>query len=389
MNIESLLNKINLFEELVIKSGFKRDVEDYSQAIQQPQNRNLTFMKNLSEKILNMFQTFENNSLDSNLEAVLRKSKLFTQNNTSEELLSILSNSDINADQYFQKLNSILNSLKQSITTNHNEVVSLKEIFKEYVTAKDEYEEDHEQALVSLIFKDLKSTGSLKEFSRVLNKWNKTLLMYHTLLKSESPKEISLVEIQNGSIDVIFNIDFDVAVDLTELIKVGLLAYGGYLTYKSKAAKEIIQTYMGNTKLIASEKQREALMLDNVKDSIKEKALQQHKQKLKLDKNIDKSGVKVKAEQISAVITEHIVKGNEVKLLTPPQVEDESEEKDLSVQLREESAKVQELFKQLPEKEKQLLLNKYSLPNEEEGEGEKSAQPAKKSVAKKSSGKEK
>ena len=382
MNIESLLNKIKLFEELVIKSGFRRDVEDYFQSIQQPQNRNLVFMKNLSERILKMFDWFDNNSLDSNLKAVLRKNKPFTEGNVKEELENLSSNSDINADQFFQKFHSILASLKQSLTANNDEINSVKEIFQKYVTAQDEYEENYEQALVSLIFKDLKSTGSLKEFSKVLHRWNVTLLMYHTLLKSESPEEISLIEIQNGSIDVIFNIDFDVAVDLTELIKVGLIAYGGYLTYKSKAAKEIIATYMGNSKLLALEKEREALMLDNVKESIEERALEQHKERLKSDQKIDKSGVKVKAEQVSAVITEHIIKGNEVKLLTPPEVEEETEEKDLSVQLREETSKVQELFKRLPEKEKRLLLEKYSIKESDE---EKEVETQKKPPKKKSS----
>lgn len=52
MNIASILNKIKLFEELVIESGFKRDAIDYHQSIQQAHNRNLTFMKDLSETII-------------------------------------------------------------------------------------------------------------------------------------------------------------------------------------------------------------------------------------------------------------------------------------------------------------------------------------------------
>jgi hypothetical protein len=41
MNIESILDKIDLFEDLVIESGFRRDIADYSQSISQAQNRNL------------------------------------------------------------------------------------------------------------------------------------------------------------------------------------------------------------------------------------------------------------------------------------------------------------------------------------------------------------
>ncbi|MGG8498068.1 hypothetical protein ACQY1Q_16810 [Tenacibaculum sp. TC6] len=222
--------------------------------------------------------------------------------------------------------------------------------------------------MVSLVFKDLKTTGSLLEFSRVLNRWNRTLLIYHTLLKPEPPKEIALEEIQNGSIDVIFNIDFDIAIDLTELIKTGLKVYGAYLLYKSEKAREIIDSYMGNKKLIKMEQERETLMLDNIKDSIKEKTIEQHKEKLNQGLKIDNVDIDKKADEISSVLTDHI-KGNELKLLTPPipkNEKDEENEKDISTELRKETSIVRERFKKLNTKEKQLLLDKYTIKDEEE-----------------------
>ncbi|MBQ0734370.1 hypothetical protein [Aquimarina celericrescens] len=365
MNIESLLNKIKIFKELVIDSGFKRDVVDNKQAISQAQNQNLVFMKGLSENIKKNFVYFENNSLDSELSIVLRENKPFTSLNTLEELEELDSNKEIDGQQYFQKFNSILNQLQNSIQKNESELNNLKTTFDKYVSEDDEYETDEEQAIMSLIFKDLESTGSLKEFSKVLNRWNRTLLIYHTLLKSESPKEISLVEIQNGSIDVIFNIDFDIAIDLTELVKTGLRVYGAYLLYKSKTAKEIIASYMGNKKLIATEIEREKLMLDNIKESIKLKALEQHEANLKSDLPPSKTGATKKADEVAKVITDHVVKGNEVKLLTPPEPEVENEQ-DISTELRTETATVRERSKKLDEKEKQLLLDKYTIKDEEE-----------------------
>jgi hypothetical protein len=117
---------------------------------------------------------------------------------------------------------------------------------------------------------------------------------------------------------------------------------------------------MGNKKLIQMEKERETLMLDNIKESISQKALEQHKEKLKSDKKIDKTGVDKKIEEVSSVITDHIIKGNEVKLLTPPEP-DEDQEKDLSEELMEETAIVRERFRQLGKKDQQLLLEKYSI----------------------------
>lgn len=365
MNIESLISKINLFETLIIKSGFKRDINDYLQSIQQGQNQNLVFMKDLSQKVKNKLIECENFGLESELNAVLRDSKSFTALDTINKLEKLDNNTEIDGNSYYAEFSQIVTQLLQNLDKNKTELDSVLKIFKKYVSIEKEYEFENEQAVVSLIFKDLKSTGSLKEFSKVLNRWNRMLLVYHTLLTSESPDEISLIEIQNGSIDVIFNIDFDIAVDLTELLKTGLKVYGAYLLYKSKTAKEIILSYMGNVKLIKQEKEREKLMLENIKDSIYQTALEQHKRRLKVDKNIDKTAIEVKLEEVSSVITDHIIKGNELKLLTAPKDEEEEDDvKDLGSELREETAIVRERFKKLEPAEKQFLIEKYTIKEE-------------------------
>lgn len=187
-------------------------------------------------------------------------------------------------------------------------------------------------------------------------------------MKSESPEEISLVEIQNGSIDVVFNIDVDVAVDLVELLKLGLKVYAGYLLYKSKAG-ETLQIFMGNKKLIKQEEERDALLLDDIKETIKNKIKEQHKEKLKKDKDIDKSSINAKVNDVADTLTDHIVKGNEVKLLSSIPIDDDEEEsdRDLSSELREETSTVSERFKKLSPEDQQLLLDKYKIDDEEEG----------------------
>ena len=360
MNIESLISKIELFNELIIKSGFKRDINEYLQAIQQPQNQNLVFMKELSVKVQNKLLEFENFGLESELNYVLRDNKAFTEMNTFTKLKELDSNTEIIGSTYYPKFNQILTELNRSIQQNETELNSVLDIFKKYANREIEYENYSEQAVVSLIFKDLKSTGSLKEFSKVLLKWNRMLLVYHTLLTSKSPEEIKLQEIQNGSIDVIFNIDFNIALDLNDLIKTGLKVYSAYLLYKSETAKEILLSYMGNVKLIKQEKEREKLMLENIKESIYNKALEQHKENLKIDKAIDKNSIPIKLQEVSSVITEHIVKGNELRLLTAPEELNE-DETELGYQLREETAIVRERFKKLEPSEKQFLLEQFTI----------------------------
>lgn len=143
--------------------------------------------------------------------------------------------------------------------------------------------------------------------------------------------------------------------------------------YKSKKAKEIIDSYLGHRRLIESENEREKLMLDNIKESIENKALEQHKEKLKIDKKIDKSGVNKKIEQVSSAITDHIVKGNEIKLLMAPTIKETDYGYNLSDDLREEAAIVRERYKNLNAEDKQLLLDKYSINEPDEKDGDQTA----------------
>lgn len=363
MNIESLLNKISLFKEFVIETGLKRDLIDYTNALGQPQNRNLVFMKGLAAQLKNYFFEIKNNSIDTELQVILKDTKPFTTIAVLDEIEEINEDPELLPEDYFQKFFNLLERINQLIILNEDEILTIETIFNKY-TKSDESSLIGEQALLSLVFKDLQSTSNLKEFSKVLHRWNRTLLIYHTLLKSQSPEEISLVEIQNGSIDVIFTIDFDIAIELTELIKLGLKVYSAYLLYKSKTAREIIESYAGNVELIKSENDREILMLDNIKDSIKLKVLEQHNDKLLLDKNIEKAGAEKKADEISRIITDHIIKGNEVKLLNASK-SNEEEDKITSSELRASTAIVRERFKELEPKDKLLLIEKYYIKTDE------------------------
>lgn len=365
MNIESLISKIVLFNDLVIKSGFKRDLSDFVQSIQQGQNQNLVFMKDLSNRVKNKLKDFESYGLDSELRLVLKENKPFTELKTLDLLEELDQNTEIDGNSYFSKFNQHLAKLIQHIDNNKSEIDDVMLVFQKYVSENDLASES-EHALVSLIFKDLKSTGSLKEFAKALNRWNRMLLIYHTLLTSNSPEEIELIEIQNGSIDVIFNVDLNIALDLTELIKIGLKVYGAYLLYKSNTAKVIIESYMGNIRLIKQEKDREILMLENIKDSISRKIIEQHQERIKIDKKIEKTSIDIKVEEVSSVITDHIIKGNELKLLTPPEINDDDEEIDISLELREETARVREVFKKISTEDRKLLLEKYSIKDDNE-----------------------
>jgi hypothetical protein len=120
---------------------------------------------------------------------------------------------------------------------------------------------------------------------------------------------------------------------------------------------------MGNKKLIKGEEDREILMLDNIKESMKTKALEQHQEKLKEDEKIETISIEKKIEEVCSVLTDHIIKGNEMKLLTAPP--NQKKNKNIVKELREETTIVRERFNELNEEDKQLLLDKYSIKNDD------------------------
>lgn len=361
MNIQSLLEKIKLFEKLVNESGFKRDIDGFLESIAPQQNRqNLQLFQDIAEKIKVYLEVIYTSDLPESLEELLPTEKVrpFTETPHLKNLSEIIENKELPTNEYFQKLNQLLNNLKSQVEKNQSELNNLKDIFKSYA----EYEKTElsadEYAIISLIFKDLKTTTNLKEFSRALNKWNRTLLIYHQLLTSSTPEEIEIVEIQNGSIDVILNLNVDIAVDLVDLVKLGFKVFGGYLLYK-QTAKPIIETYFGNKKLIKQEDQREKELLDNIYKAIENKILKQHKEAKKSDKDIDGTAIKVKAKDVANVLSEHIVKGNDIKLLAVPEEYEDLEEN--GEELKLESIKNRKALKELPEEERIKLIEKYEI----------------------------
>lgn len=366
MNIQSLLEKIKLFEKLVIESGFKRDVIGFKESISPQQNRqNLQLFQDITEKIKAFLEIIYESDLPESLQAILptESIKPFTETNHLEKLSGILNDAELPTDQYFSKLNTLLNNLQTQIEQNQTELNRLKKIFNNYADYEQLSLNAEENAIIALIFKDLKTTTSLKEFAKVLHKWNRTLLIYHQLLTSEAPKDIEIVEVQNGSIDVIVNINLDIAVDLVDLIKLGFQVFGGYLLYKSKA-KDIIATYFGNKKLITQEKQRENEMLENIYKAIEAKVLEQHKLAKKKDKDVDGTAIKVKVKEVADTLAEHIVKGNDIKLLAAPEEYEELEEE--AEEVRATSISNRRALKNLTEKDKIKLINKYEIKDKSE-----------------------
>ena len=366
MNINTLKDYIDQFNSEIVDSGFKRDLQDYVGSLPNNQN-NIVALREVANKILAKLDEIYNSDLPENLEMLLvEKIKPFTKTAFNEQLQELISDKEIDQAQFFQKLKQLIIQLNDKIQKNIAEINKIENFIEPYLKTQEDVLTAEEKAIISIIFKDKKTITELKEFTKNLQNWNKILPVYHQLISSSSPEEIEIVTVQNGSIDFVVNINVELAINLAEIFKYGFEAFFGYLLYKKKV-KSIVDRYLGNKKLIKSEKEREKLLIDNIGEAVKSKLSEQHKEALKSDTKIDKTAINKKIDEVVKLVTSHILKGNDFKLLALPkneETEEENNEENKKEELKKISTQVKQAVKSLPQDEMKKLLEQYKEPDE-------------------------
>jgi hypothetical protein len=364
MNINTLSEFIELFNNEIVKSGFKRDLDDYVNSLPNNQS-NIVTLRDVANKVSLKLSTIYGSDLPESLSKLFpEKVKPFTETSYDVTLTKLIDDKEIQLNNFFTQLHQLLANLNGEIQKNVAEINRIEAFIKPYLTAQTKIQSDANKAIVSIIFKDKKTTTELKDFTKTLQTWNKVLPIYHQILKSSSPEDIEIVTIQNGSIDFVVNFDFNIALDLVELFKIGFKCFMAYLSYKAMA-KPLIESYFGNKILIEGEKEREKELINNIGAAIKRQIIEQHEKAIitdiKIDKNIDK-----KVEQVVHLITNHILKGNDLKLLSLPENIEKGADKELvKEELRSISSEVRQAIKTIPAKEMKALLENYT---EQEGQ---------------------
>ena len=371
MNFAALLDDVKLFKALVIESGFRRDVADYIASI--PSNEdNIIALREMATNVRDVLDDILGGDLPNALSKIFPSSEItpFTQTSTLDGLNSLLEDKEISQDQFHTDLNNILAALLSLLDKNHQNIDQIENFLRPYC----DYQQvvvSPKKAIVSVIFKDEKTTGSLDEFIKTLKFWNRTLLVYHQMLSSSSPPDIEIVEVQNGSIDLLITLDINVAINLTELFTIGFQCFAAYLSYKG-LLKPLAETYYGNKKLLQLDREREKHLLDNVKVALVDQAKKQSKSAREKDKKIP-ANISKPAKEVGLLISNHIVNGNDFKLLT--HVDDEAaltDEEEIQEgrkrQLRKVSSEARVAREKLSVKDKQKLIAKYSRPEESDGD---------------------
>lgn len=375
MNIETLKQHADAFNREVVTSGFKRDLEDYIASLPASQN-NILGLREIAGKLLSSLERIYAGDLPSALAALLPnpQARPFTESPHDQELRELIANSEIPQAEFFERLNSELAQLKTQIDQNIAEIAEIEQFITPYVRVDISNISDENLAILAIIFNHREIITSLGSFSKTVTWWNRILPIYHQLLKSESPEDIAIVEVQNGSIDLLVNLDVNVAINLAEVFKVGFQVFVAYLSYK-RMIKPIIDSYHGNKKLIAGEEAREKMLLDNIAEAVKGTINEQHKAAKSADNRVDGTAIQKKVEQVTNLVTAHIVQGNDVKLLALPAQAEAAEDphadkRDLGEHLQKESMAARRALREIPPEAHQKLLEAYGkLENDETTDG--------------------
>jgi hypothetical protein len=372
MNIEILQEHINTFAREVIDTGFKRDLDDYKQSLPAAQS-NIVAQREIAGKVQEILENIYSGDLPQGLKAILlmEENAPFTETPYNEMLGTLIENTEIQQEEFFQQLTGFLNKLRGQVRKNNKELDEIQDFIAPYISedvkriAKDHF------AIVAIIFNEHQTITNLKQFTKTLSVWNRVLSIYHQLIKSESPEDVEIVEIQNGSIEFVVNLNIGVALDLVKLFTVGFKVFAAYLAYK-EMIKPIVDSYYGNKKLLTQENEREKLLLENIGTAIKGQVDKQHKKAKKKDGKVDTTAVAKKVEQVVNLIASHIINGNDLKLLALPEERLASEEGKKLLEeknaLRDESIAARRGLRQVTAEVKQKLLGTYGKIEEEEAE---------------------
>ncbi|MCC6330308.1 MAG: hypothetical protein IT174_17505 [Acidobacteria bacterium] len=363
MNIELLLEKIASAERLLVDSGLKRDLEAWTSALGQADvQNNLVRLKEISEKALEGFASLEEGGLREVLDKILPTDETVADLEVETKLEELTSDPSADTSTFHSRLLNILNQVNSTATQNIARLKELKNTFAVYVPAQEAETAMSGKALLAIIFNDSEVIYSLPHFAKKLSRWDRTLRMYHSLVTNESPEDIGLTGVHGGSIDVVVNLNLDVALDITEVMRYGFIALSAYLSYRI-AKSDLVKSYGKNKELLELDKKQDELMLANIKRSMEDALKERYLKEGAKSKKVATESPEVKIEQISDLFSEHIAKGNDIKLLTSGEKDSDEAETtgpQPSEALRDESLKARALRKQVSSKDLKLLTAKYS-----------------------------
>lgn len=352
MTVRKIIELIDLVKNYIGENNFTSKLKDYLVTVQN-NSSNLVLLKEITDKLILDFEEINNSDVPSYLDKILINSeKPFTSYNYEEQLIKLKENNYNDYNSQYSELSSIIAQIEANVNSNISELTKISKTVRPFLSKDYSEIQKEDNLLFAIIFNNEESYNNLKKLSYELKNWDRGLFLYQQIIIDETPKPFEIVEIDQGSIEVVLNLIFEVGENLLDLFKTGFEVYGSYLAYKTVVQDTILKSFRGNEQLIKGEEEREKLLLENVRIAIKEELKKQVK-KGKKTEALDK-----KIEEVTRLVTEHIIKGNTVKLLSAPEDKKEVFEKEEEKETLYIKSKGD--YKKLDENTRQLLLSEYT-----------------------------
>lgn len=363
MTVRKILELIISVKKQIGVDNYITKLQDYQTTIQN-NSSNIVLLKEILDKTIYDLDSLIENSTPEFLEKLLvGKIIPFEFEKFKKHLIELKEKNYTDYSQLYNELTNILAQMLEKMNSNIAELDKISKVIEPFQTKDFNVIQEDDNAIFAIIFNNESSFNNLKSFSFELKNWDKGLFLYQQIVSDETPKAFEIIEVEQGSVEVILNLAFDVAENLVDLFKTGMETYGAYLTYKTLIHDKLLATFKDNKKLMALEEEREKLLLQNVKDVVRNEIKKQAK-KQKKHEALDK-----KIEEVTKLVTEHIIKGNSVKLLSAPEEKEEVLENEKEKEIHYVKSKAD--YKKLDEATKQLLLEEFTtLPPEENYEKE-------------------
>jgi len=350
MTVRKIIELIDLIKINI--SSYSSLLNDYIVTIQNNSN-NLILLKEITDKAIIEYQKLEQNEVPKLLDKVLVSGEIpFTEDNYLEDLIVLKSNNFSDPATQYNELNTILTQIQNGINSNLAELNKINITVQPFLSKDYSELQTNSNIIFAIIFNNEKCYNNLKLLSFELKNWDRGLFIYQQIISEETPKPFEIVEIDQGSIEVVLNLIYDVGEKLLDLFKIGLEVYGSYLAYKTIFHENIIKSYRGNEKLIESEAERDKLLLENIKIAVREELKKQAKKQKKHE------ALEKKIEEVTKLVTDHIIKGNSVKVLSAPEGNEEITKKEEEKETFYLKSKTD--YKKLDEETKQLLISEFT-----------------------------
>lgn len=347
------VNEIIDYLLVFLNNGFTQKLQDYSVTIQN-NSSNLVLTKEITDRLISDIEVIMQTDIPVNMDRVLytSESKPFTDGKYYDELIKLKELKYSDYSSQYSSLLDIITRMDNNIKQNLIDIESLKIVFSPFLDKDYAELQGEDNAIFSIVLNNIQSYKNLKLLNKELNKWDHGLMIYQQILSSDTPKTLEIVEVSEGSVEILLNLDASTVNSLIDLFKTGLEAFGAYLAYKEIKSK-LMKPFQDNKKLMKGEEGQEKLLLENIEEAIINKLrLQAEASNQKNIEALDK-----KIDVVMKLLTDQIVKGNNIKLISAPEEQPETEV--LEGEKEDIFISSQKIFKKLDEPSKQKLLNQY------------------------------